>query len=260
MLSELFFRGVGYVRVDRLWRDGATLHVAGQSTRRWARCPLCGRRSRRVRSQYERTRADLPSLGDPVCLHLRVRRFACRVRWCRRRICSGRRPEVAAPFARRTVRLQAQLARVGFALGGAPGERHARASGLAVSRRTLLRLVRATPLPTAGPVRILRIDDWAWRRGCHYGTILVNLETHRVVDLLPDRTAESVAAWLRGHPEVALISRDRAGCYADGARQGAPPARHVADRFHLVKNVTDGFLRSLTPYYAEIRHHAASRS
>jgi transposase len=164
MLTELFFPGVPKVRVDRLWRDGAILHVVGHSRRRWARCPVCGRRSRRVRSQYERTLADLPCGDTQVLVHLRVRRFACRVRWCRRKIFAERLPEVASVAARRTRRLRDRLAQLAFALGGAPGERYARACGIAVSRRTLLRVLRQQPAPAVGQVRVLGVDDWGATR------------------------------------------------------------------------------------------------
>lgn len=238
MLTHLLFSHVPGVRVDRLWWEGDVVHVDAVTTRRAAPCPLCGRRSKRVHNHYTRTLADLPCCGDPLIIHLHTRRFVCRVRWCKRKIFTERIPALVAPSARRTVRLRAHLARDGFALGGAPGARHAADQGTPVSRRTLLRLIRATPVPAIGPVTVLGVDDWAQRKGRTYGTILVNLETHTVIDLLPDRTAESFATWLGDHPEIAIISRDRGGAYAEGARHGAPQAQQVADRFHLLKNLS----------------------
>jgi transposase len=260
MLTKLFFPTVPGVRVERVWWEGQTLHLAAVTTRRAARCPLCGRRSKRMHSFYGRTIADLPCSGAVVTIHLRTRRFVCRVRWCRRKIFTERVPALVAPSARHTARLRTHLLRTGFALGGAPGARHATAAGMPVSRRTLLRLVRAAPSPEAGAVRVLGVDDWAHRRGQTYGTILVNLETHEVIDLLPDRTAETLALWLRQHPEVEIVSRDRGGAYAEGARQGAPQAVQVADRFHVLKNVTDSLERFLARKHASLRQaaHAVS--
>src|SRR5262245_60817330 len=160
MLTQLLFPGIRGLRVDRLWREGATLHVVATSTGQRARCPCCGRRARRVQSRYRRTVADVPCAGTPVTLHLRARRFWCRVRWCRRRIFCERLPDLVAPWARRTVRLQDYLRRTAFALGGEPGTRWAGAEGRPVSARALLRLVRATPLPAVGRVRVLGVDDW----------------------------------------------------------------------------------------------------
>lgn len=256
MLTKLFFPTTPGVRVDRVWWAGQTLHLAVTSTRRAARCPLCNHRSKRVHSCYARTIADLPCVGAPLTVHLRARRFVCRVRWCRRQVFCERLPALVAPWGRRTTRQRVELERTGFALGGAPGAQHATATGMPVSRRTLLRLVRAAPCPAVGQVRVLGVDDWSNRRGRTYGTILVNLETHMVIDLLPDRTAETLATWLRQHPEVEIVSRDRGGAYAEGARQGAPQATQVADRFHLLKNVTDSLERFLARKHASLRQAA----
>ncbi len=256
MLTNLFFPQSVGVRVDRAWREGATLHLAVAATRRWARCPLCRCRSKRLHSHYERTLADLPCAGARVLMHLRVRRFACRVRRCRRKIFAERLPDLVAPFARRTARLAAHLLRAAYDLGGAPGARHLAAEEIPTSARTLLRLIRAAPLPTEGPVRVLGVDDWSRRKGRDFGTILVNLETRAVIDLLPDRTADTLALWLGRHPEVEVAARDRAGAYAEGIRRGAPQAVQVADRFHLRKNASDALERYLTRQHAALRQAA----
>jgi transposase len=254
MLTQLLFPACTGVRVDQVRRETAGIHIAVTTTRRWARCPLCGRRSRWVHSRYRRTLTDLPWCGTPVTIHLLSRRFRCRVHWCRRKVCTERVPALTAASARRTVRERDQLVCTAFALGGEPGQRFTRRSGTPVSARTLLRLVRSTALPVSTPVTALGVDDWAFRRGTTYGTILVNLTTHRVIDLLPDRQAATFASWLQAHPEIQVITRDRGGAYADGARQGAPQALQIADRFHLLCNVTHALQRYLGRKHSALRH------
>ena len=214
-------------------------------TRRTARCPVCQRRSARIHSSYERSLVDLPIGDRPVRLHLRVRRFRCLNQECTRQIFAERFPRLAPDYGRRTHAHRLALVDFGLALGGSAGARLANRRGVLGSRATVLRCLRASPIGTVATPRVLGVDDWARTRGQIYGTILVDLEQHRPVDLLEDRTAESLAAWLQAHPGVDVITRDRSGAYAEGARHGAPHAVQVADRFHLLMNVGEALERVL---------------
>jgi len=245
MLPPTFLSHLAGFQISVVNCSPAQITLVVAATRATACCPLCGRRSTHRHSRYRRTVADLPWSGVPVTLLLRTRRFFCGNPACRRRVFAERFPVLVATYARQTLQRHAALERVGFALGGAAGARLARALGLATSASRLLTLVRRTPLAVPPPATVVGVDEWSFRRGHRFGTIICDLERHRVVDLLPERSAEAVATWLAAHPGVRLATRDRSELYADGLARGAPAATQLADRFHVLKNLVEALERHL---------------
>jgi transposase len=239
--------------LEQIFSIPDSITIVVRACRSTAACPACSQSSARVHSRYIRTIADLPWQGVRVRFHLHARRFFCNQTSCVRQTFSEPLPETVAPYARRTRRLNEALQAIGLALGGEAGSRLAERLSLTASPATLLRRVRQSALPRIATPRVLGVDDWAWKRGHRYGTILVDLETHRVVDLLPVRTAEALAAWLQAHPGVEIISRDRAGSYAEGARLGTPQAQQVADRWHLLRNLSEALTRYLEQHGSDLR-------
>ncbi|MHB8644351.1 MAG: ISL3 family transposase [Thermomicrobiales bacterium] len=258
-LTSLFPQFCG-LRIDHVCTESIALTIVATTTATAAECPICHQPSSRVHSRYHRRVADLPCAGRAVARVVHAHRFFCPTADCPRRTFRERLPALVVPDARRSHGLRAALGHIAFALGGEAGRRLAAVLGMPTSADTLLRLVCAAPAMQVESPRVLGVDDWAWRKATRYGTILCDLERHRVVDLLPDRSADTVATWLGAHPSVAIIARDRSDLYADGATRGAPDAVQVADRFHLLKNLGDALERFLQQKRAALKQATAPPS
>lgn len=238
--------------IERVIRSDGRLVVFAHARRVHGRCPTCGTTSSAVHSRYERRPADLPSVGQPMTLRLRIRRFYCHDRACRRRTFAESLPQLMPPRARRTRRLAQAQTRIGLAAGGEAGARLTDHLGMQTSPDTILRLVRRLPLPSVDRPRAVGIDDWASRKGRTYGTLLVDLDRRCPIDLLPDRTGATVTDWLRRHPGIQIVTRDRSTEYARAAAAGAPAALQVADRWHLL-NMRQALERWLGRVHGRVR-------
>ena len=244
-LPELQIQGIDSIHN----RDGITLTAHTQAIT--SSCPECEVLSERIHSYYWRKGRDLPIGDQPNCLLIRVRRFRCLNANCPKQTFTE--PVALLPaYARRTVRFTDSLRSIAFALGGEAGCRLATQLRMPTSPDTLLRLIRQTHFPPVSQARIVGVDDWAFRKGVSYGTILLDLEKHRPIDLLPDRSAASLSAWLSDHPGIEIITRDRSTEYAKGASEGAPNAVQVADRWHLLSNLRQCLERMLSRIHARL--------
>ena len=216
------------------------------SIQKRSNCPLCGKYGNHIHSHYTRNLADLPISGKLVQLQLRARKFFCYNKSCPRKVFTERFGLGILPYARRLCRSIDVLRTIGLEVGGNKGALISRIVGSPVSSSTMLRLVKQMemeePLLTSG---IVGVDDWAFKKGRNYGTIIVDLETRKVVDLLPDRETDTLSQWLLRHPEIHTVARDRASAYSKGIKNGTTNAIEVADRFHLLVNLREAFKKVL---------------
>ncbi len=251
-VSSLFSLPEG-LHVEWVEPQGAHLSVGVVSTCPASCCPLCAHASSQVHSRYQRTLRDVPCGDRKVVLHLSVRKFFCCNPNCPRKIFAERLSPFARPWAQVTTRLFEAVQAIGLATSGELGTRLADRIRMHASPTTMLRRIMALSCPAAGRITVLGIDDFSFRRGRRFGTILVDVSNHQVIDLLPERSTKSAAEWMRHHAEIEYVSRDRGNDYAQAAREGAPQATPVADRFHLYKNLVEAIEPAVTRCYKEIR-------
>ena len=231
--------------------DQLVLHVTATSPS--ALCPLCQQPATRLHSRYRRMVKDLPCAGQQVQLILYVRKFFCETAHCVRKVFSERLLHLVAPWAQMTTRLDEALQTIGLATCGRLGARLAARLGIMASWMTIVRRIMALPTPQAEHVECLGLDDFAFRRGRTFGTVVVDLDAHQIIDLLPDRQAKTAAAWMATHPEITHVSRDRGMEYVSAATTGAPQAIQVADRFHVCQNLSEAVQRLLARVLTEMK-------
>jgi transposase len=248
-------------RVEGWDESGDCLQVEVSGAVRRAACPSCLHRSSQVHGRYQRLLADLPSFGQRVTLSIDVRRFKCVNPNCARRTFSEKLDSLVAPSQRRTQRLSESVRSLGYALGGAAAARLASRLGVSTSGDTVLRELRRAGCaePATSPV-VVGIDDWAIKRGHRYGTVIVDLQSRRPIEVLEGRDVTVVAAWLRQYPTVEIVARDRAGAYSEAARTASPRAQQVADRWHLLTNMREAVERLLVRRSASLREAARTLS
>jgi transposase len=252
MLAELLLPDDQELSLESCYLTDDVVNVEMTARQPFANCCQCGTTSARIHSRYQRTLADLPCTAFSLKLFWTVRRFFCDNPDCERVTFVEQVASVAARYARKTKRMRNYQVRLAYALGGRPGARLAQDQGITVSPDTMIRLIRDTPEPEETKSRVVGVDDWAFRKGYNYGTLLVDLEKRCPIDLLSERSAEALTNWLKEHPEVEIISRDRSNEYRKGAKTGAPQAVQVADRWHLLKNLREAIERHLEQHQASL--------
>jgi transposase len=242
LISELL-GGMPWLAIRGIEVNGKQIDIQAQSLQKESNCPCCGVVSKSIHSHYERTLLDLPWAAYGVRLHLAVRRFRCREKHCERSIFTERFSTWIHSYARRMARVWETVKEMNIETSSNSTARLSQHLHMPASSSAILRKLHALKLPDVKKASVIGVDDFAFTRSQSYGTLIVDLENNQPIDMLPDRMARTLAIWLKAHPEVRIIARDRSTEYANGISQGAAKATQVLDRWHLLKNLTEALER-----------------
>ena len=227
------------LEIEKFLADDSLIKIVVRSILPTTNCPNCQQSSNSLKAHYLRSVSDLPWHGVKIKLLLKVRKFRCRNDLCSRKVFCERLPKIVAKYARRTVRLNEVISFLAFSLGGRGGAKGSQKLNISVGKDTLIRTIRRHSGFNLTGVKVLGVDDFAFRKGQTYGTILVDLEKRQSIDLLPDRQSETLRNWLLSHPDIEIVTRDRSISYAEAISNGLPSAEQIADRWHLLKNLSE---------------------
>lgn len=242
------------IRISNIELEPPTIHIYASLTGKRAKCPVCKKYSHSVHDRYEREITDLPVFQYETIMLLTVRKFKCRNDNCQRTVFTERNDNIL-PYARRTNRVTSLLSGMAIEMSTGSGCMLSEKLQIKVSRSTLTRLAHQQIMPQIKKLKVVGVDDWAFRKGVNYGTILVDMETSKPIDLLPTRDSEDLKTWLRAHPEIEIITRDRASSYSSAIDSICPNTIQVADRFHLLMNLSDAlntFFKSISPEISKL--------
>ena len=251
MIKRLF--KIPFVKIQKIenYESVSRIYASIRSSR--SKCPFCGKYSNRVHDYYFRTISDLPIFQSKTIILLKTRKFKCVNKQCQRKVFSEQTPAILR-YSRRTERAEKLLDTLAIELTGRLGSILSKQLNLYVSSSTMTRIAHNLPLPDIVRPKVLGVDDWAYRKGVSYGTVLIDMETSRPIDLLPSRDGKVLKDWLLNNNDVMIVSRDRASSYAAAIIEACPGAIQIADRFHLLMNLSD----ALDTYFKSISRRIRS--
>ena len=242
------------LQVQGIELSDGVFSVYASSSSEEATCPYCGHKSWKVHSRYVRTIQDLSILGRNVIIHLEVRKFFCHNHQCEKKTFAEQPGNEVFRYRRRTCRCERAVARHGLSISSNSASELLGHLGVHISPSTILRDLHRIPIPSYPDVSQIGVDDWAFRKGISYGSVIVNLSTGMIIDLLEDRKEDTFKDWLDRHEKVSLVSRDRSTDYSSAIASTKRPIEEVADHFHLVKNASDMLTRVISENYEDYRH------